>query len=80
MYVVEDWPWGQLAQYRDRSHPWSRETPLTELLVQLVRAVAGAPEIVRRVHAYYAFFVVERGSADVDPLDFSLDELAGRMR
>jgi hypothetical protein len=79
-YVVEDWPWGQLAQYRDPSHAWSRETPLTELLVELVRAVAGAPEIVRRVHAYYAFFVVERGPATVDPRHFSLDELAGRIR
>lgn len=80
LYVVEDWPWGHLAQYRDPSHPWSRETPLTELLLDLVRAVAGAPDVVRRVHVYYAFFVVERGHAPVDPVDFSLATLAHRVR
>jgi predicted O-methyltransferase YrrM len=80
LYIVEDWPWSQLAQYRDPSHPWSRETPLTQLLLELVRAVAGAPEVVRRVHAYYAFFVVERGPAEVNPESFSLAELAERLR
>jgi cephalosporin hydroxylase len=80
LYVIEDWPWGQLAAYRDPSHPWSRETPLTEIVVDLVRALAGAPDVVRRVHVYYAFVAVERGAGTVDAVDFSLDELARRVR
>jgi len=81
LYVVEDWPWGHLRMYREPEHPWADETSLTELVLELVRALGSAPGVIRRVHVYFAFVVVERGSAEIsDPTAFSLDELVASMR
>lgn len=81
LYVVEDWPWGHVGTYREPEHPWADETPLTELVLELVRALGSAPAFIRRVHVYFAFVVVERGSAEIsDPTAFSLDELVASLR
>jgi hypothetical protein len=78
-YVIEDWPWSFLARFRRADHPWSAETPLAQLVFDVVGALGGAPEIVKRLYVYYAFFVVERGPADVEAGSFSLEELSGRL-
>lgn len=67
MYVIEDWPWAHLAEYRSDDHPWRDEPPLTRLIHDLVELQGSAPGLAAGLTVNYAFAAVERGAAAIEP-------------
>ena len=74
MYVIEDWPWGHLEEYRRPDHPWHGEPPLTRFVHDLVELQGSAPGLVAGLTVNYAFVAVERGDDTGEDRDgFSVD-------
>ncbi len=87
LYIIEDWAWGHWKEFQSPEHPWSRETPLSALVKELIEATGTAkgtqssPDsaILANLAVFQGFAVVERGKAIVGERDvFRLEELISR--
>jgi SAM-dependent methyltransferase len=71
-YIIEDWSWAHSRAYQDPAHPWADAPALTNLVFELVVAVAalGAVESMRVEPGLVA---VKRGPGTLAPgaLDFA---------
>jgi hypothetical protein len=66
LYIVEDWAWAHWKEFHAPNHPWSGETPLTNLIYELVAATGSSTELIASMAVYQGFAVVERGTAALD--------------
>jgi len=61
LYVIEDWPWHFVPEFR-ADHTAS-EPGLLPLITDLAVLVVGAPGLIRRLEIRFPFIVLQRGSA-----------------
>jgi hypothetical protein len=85
LYIIEDWAWAHWEEFQAPDHPWSKETPLTQLVFELVEAVGtgrarpGSPPLIANVNVFQGLAVVERGGLDQpEPPKFVLDDYISR--
>jgi len=72
LYLIEDWAWGHWRDFFAPDHAWVAERPLTALILHLLEAVGTGMGLIRRLHVFQGFVVVERGPGVVNGA-FSLD-------
>ena len=60
LYVIEDWAWAHWKEFQVSGHPWSTRTPLTKLIVELVKATGSSRGLVESMSIFQGFAVVER--------------------
>lgn len=64
LYVIEDWAWSHWGEFQELSHPWSRRTPLTKLIFELVEATGSSRALIGSVSIFQGFVVIERGEIE----------------
>jgi len=72
LYIIEDWAWEHWAEFQDPAHAWGNEEGLGRLVRELVEATGSSKTLIRNVHVFEGFAVVERGEEPVR--DFRLDD------
>jgi SAM-dependent methyltransferase len=73
VYVIEDWRWAHTAVGEEPLEGmFPAEEPLTRLLVEIVLAIPGMPDLVSELSVQKRFAVVRRGEAEVDPAAFDI--------
>ena len=72
LYIIEDWAWGHWKDFFAPDHAWAAERPLTALILELLEAVGTGMGLIRRLHVFQGFVVVERGIGSANGA-FSLD-------
>jgi len=87
LYVIEDWAWGHWEEFRSPDHFWAKETPLTQLVFDLVEAIgswqesSGPSPLIASVSVRQGFTVVERGEMDAAGLvAFKLEDSICRAK
>ena len=79
LYIIEDWAWAHWKSFQDIDHPFSREIPLTRLIIELVEAVGTDSQIISDLSIYQGFTVVARGpNQTICPREFFLDNYISR--
>lgn len=79
LYVIEDWAWGHWADYQRPDHPWAKEIPLTQLVIELIECIGGPAAPIRRLTVSHGFVVAERAWHSRGELgDFKLDNYISR--
>lgn len=64
LYVIEDWAWGHWKEFQAPTHPWAKETPLTVLATELLKAAGSVQpdqRLIANLTVFQGFIVVERG-------------------
>ncbi|MBN2319617.1 MAG: class I SAM-dependent methyltransferase [Acidobacteria bacterium] len=80
IYIIEDWAWAHWKSHHDINHPFSREIPLTRLIVELAEAVGTDSGIISDLSVHQGFTVVERApGGNIVPGEFHLDDFIARM-
>jgi hypothetical protein len=73
LYIIEDWAWGHWKEFRDIDQVYATETPLTQLVFDLVELIGTSREWISRLTIYQGFVVAERGPA-IASQNWSLDD------
>ncbi len=63
LYIIEDWAWGHWPGFLTPDHVWAAERPPTDFIVELLEATGTGRGMIRRMHVFGGFVVVERGDA-----------------
>lgn len=80
IFVIEDWAWGHLPEYRAPDHPWRVKTPPTRLVHELVELQGSAPGIVASVTVNHCFVAIERGADAIEDAEaFALEHHIARI-
>ena len=66
LYLIEDWAWGHWPESNNPDHPWAAETPLTQLVFQLVEAAGTSTGLISNLAIYSGFVAIERGTEKVE--------------
>lgn len=77
LYILEDWPWSHTHPHQDEGHPWHKRPALTNLVLELVIALATASEI-GRITVHPNLVVVEKRAERGTGLD--LDRFRQTLR
>jgi len=72
LYVIEDWAWEHWPEFQDLSHIWANEEGLGRLVGELVEATGSSKTLIRSVHVFEGFAVIERGEESSG--EFRLEE------
>lgn len=84
LYVIEDWAWGHWKQFINPDHPWSKKTPLTQLVIELIETTGSTQgnwtdkAVISSLTVYQGFVVVEKGKEQVSHTDFELEDYINR--
>ena len=65
-YLIENWAWDHWTGFQDSDHPWAAERALTDFILELIEAAGTGTDIIRAVHSFQGFTVVERGARALD--------------
>lgn len=77
LYILEDWSWSHTRPHQDERHPWHGRPALTNLVLELVIALATAREI-GRVAVHPHLVIVEKRAERGTGLD--LDRIGETLR
>jgi hypothetical protein len=72
LYLIEDWAWEHWPEFQDPGGVWAGEEGLGRLVGELVAATGSSRTLIRNLHVYEGFVVVERGEEEL--CDFRLDD------
>lgn len=75
LYIIEDWAWGHWKEFQDPNHPWSKEPPLTKLVLEILESVGTSQDLISALTVYEGFVVVEKGPGELKTKDsFKLED------